>query len=272
MSATLSIPPLGAHTTTGPQRLLALVRIAALRSLKVRYRGTFLGVLWSFGNPVMMTTVYSVLFGTAFAKYYDGSVLRYLFSTFVGLVVVTFFMNATSEALITIVANGPTLNKIAVPPSVFPLAAVSANLFQQSLTTFPVVLLVSILVTHDPMRIALVPVVVAALAMLTIGFALGLSALYVFFRDLSYIWGIAGFVLWLTSPLFYPASLVPAHVRVWFAINPIGQVMAAMREVALAEGPIHFAPIGLALASGILACVAGALVFRATQRDFMDLL
>ena len=254
------------------RRFLELVRISALRSLKVRYRGSALGVLWSLANPLMLTVVYTAIFGTAFSKYYDGSVPRYVFSAFVGLVVVTYFMSATGEALAAVVSNGSLLNKIAVPPVIFPLASIAANLFQQALTTFPIVFLISIFVTHDVVRALLVPVVLLAVVMLTTGFGLALSALCVFFRDLSYLWQIVGFVLWMTSPLFYPIALAPPSVRPWLTFNPISQDMTAMREVTIGRGPIdpHFIVLGLVV--GLLALGIGAAIFRATQRDFMDLL
>ena len=74
-------------TVTGnTRRNIQLVRISAFRALKVRYRGTALGILWSFDDPVLMTAVYTAIFGTAFSKYYDGSVTRYVLSAFIGLV------------------------------------------------------------------------------------------------------------------------------------------------------------------------------------------
>jgi ABC-type polysaccharide/polyol phosphate export permease len=272
MAAQVTAHFLSPERAANVQRFLRLTRISALRSLKVRYRGSALGVLWSFGNPVMMTIVYTTLFGTAFARYYDGSVTRYLLAVFVALVAVTFFMNTTSEALMTVVANGSILNKIAVPPAVFPLSSVVANLYQQSLTTFPVVLIVAIVVARDPVRVALVPVVLLGLALLTTGFALVLSAMYVFFRDLSYLWGIVGFIFWLTSPMFYPAEVVPERIRFWFNVNPLAQQISAIREVALAHGAVRFELVGIALASGVLAFAIGVVLFRATRRDFMDLI
>jgi ABC-type polysaccharide/polyol phosphate export permease len=253
-------------------RFLELVRISALRSLKVRYRGSALGVLWSLANPLMLTVVYTAIFGTAFSRYYDGSVLRYVLSAFVGLVIVTFFMNATGEALVAVVSNGSLLNKIAVPPVIFPLASIAANLFQQALTTFPILFLISVVVTHDVVRALLVPVVLLAVVMLTTGFGLALSALCVFFRDLPYLWQIVGFVLWMTSPMFYPIEVAPPAVRPWLKFNPISQDMTAMRQVAIDRGPIdpHFILLGLVV--GLLALAAGAAIFRATRREFMDLL
>jgi ABC-type polysaccharide/polyol phosphate export permease len=256
----------------GANRMAQLVRITALRALKVRYRGTALGVLWSFMNPVLMTAVYTTIFGTAFSRYYDGSVVRYVLSAFVGLVVVTFFLNATSEALPSIVANGVLLNKIAIPPVVFPIAAVVSNLFQNAVTTFPIVLLLSAVVTRDPLRVALVPVVLIALLLLVSGFSLALSALFVFFRDLPHLWAIVGFILWLTSPLFYPIEFVPANVRPYYDLNPIGVVITAMREVVITRGPLHLHAVVFALLAGIVALVLGMAFFRVTRRDFMDLL
>jgi ABC-type polysaccharide/polyol phosphate export permease len=254
------------------RRQAGLVRIAAIRSLKVRYRGSALGVLWSFANPILMTGMYTALFGAAFSRYFGSSVVEYLLYVFVGLVVVTFFLNATSEALVSVVTNGPTLNKIPLAPAVFPLASVGANLFQQLVTTFPVVLLISLLQSHDVVRVLLVPVVLLSLSMLVTGVSLALAAFYVFFRDLSYLWGIGGFMLWMTSPLFYPEQVAPERVRVWFHINPVSQQLSALREVAIGHGPLRLDVIALAVVTGTVACVAGALIFRATRREFMDLL
>jgi lipopolysaccharide transport system permease protein len=272
MSLTRSAPAFGPSRRLELSRLMVLIRMTALRSLKVRYRGTILGVLWSFANPVMMTAVYTAIFGPAYLKYYDGSILRYVASAFVGLVVVSFFLGTTTEALVSVVGNGMLLNKIAVPPAVFPLSAVAANLFQQGVTTFPILLVISALVTHDPLRIVLTPVVLVALSLLAGGFALALSALYVYFRDLPHLWAIAGFILWITSPLFYPAAIALPQVRAWFAINPVASEIAALREVTLGAGPLQSAPLLAAIAGSIVALGIGILLFRRMQRDFMDLL
>ena len=264
-----------AFSSTGPndvRRTVELIRISALRSLKVRYRGSALGVLWSFANPVLMTAVYTLVFGTSFSKYYDGSIVRYVLSAFVGLVVVTFFLAGTTESLTSIVSSGGLLNKIAIPPAVFPLASVAANVFQQGVTTFPIMLVLAAVVTHDPVRVMLVPVVLVTVIALTVGFGLALASLYVFFRDLPHLWAISGFILWLTSPLFYPSEMTPDRVRAWIGINPIGIEISAMREVVLHTGPVNAGAIGAAVVASGLALVVGVLIFRAMRRDFMDLL
>ena len=253
-------------------RLAELIRISALRSLKVRYRGSALGVLWSLAHPVMLTAVYTAIFGTAFSQYYGGSVTRYIVSAFVGLAVATFFLNATSEALTSVVANGPLLNKIPIQPIVFPLSAVAANLFQQLITAFPIVLILSLVLSHDPLRALLVPLVLFSILLLSTGFGLALGALYVFYRDLPHLWQIIGFMLWMTSPLFYPIEVATPAVRRWFEFNPVAQDMSALREVVFGQGPIHFHFIWVGFVVGLVALALGAAFFRATEREFMDLL
>ncbi len=252
-------------------REIDLVRITALRQLKVRYRGTALGVLWSFANPILMTLLYTAIFGAAFGAYY-GSVARYLISAFVAVVVVTYFLQGVGEALPSIVANGGLLNKIAIPKHVFPLASVVANTFQQCVTTFPVVLVMTAVLTRDPIRVLVVAALLVAVVALTAGFAFAFSTLYVFFRDLPYIWSLIGFVLWLSSPVFYPAAFVSAQVRAWMAVNPVAVVMMTLRSVVVDRGPIAWSSVAAAIGVSLVVLVIGVALFRALRDDFMDLL
>ena len=219
-----------------------------------------------------MTAIYASIFGTAFARYYGGSTSRYVISAFVAVAVVTYVMQATGEALVSVVASGGLLNKIAIDPETFPVAAVAANTFQQTMTTFPAILLVSLVVTHDPVRAVLVPCVLAGVVLLTLGLSVALSALYVFFRDISYLWGIVGFVLWLSSPVFYPAELVVPTVRQFLVFNPVGMAIAAIREVTIGTGPLDFAVVLRFLTVAVLIAVLGHALFRRLRPEFMDLL
>ena len=80
------------ESPVGMERYLDLVRILSSRTLKTRYRGSILGVYWSLSNPLLMTGIYSAIFGTAFSAYYGHSVLRYVLATFTGLAVLNIFL------------------------------------------------------------------------------------------------------------------------------------------------------------------------------------
>ncbi len=81
-----------------------------------------------------------------------------------------------------------------------------------------------------------------------------------------------GFILWMTSPIFYPADLVPPNVRPWLVYNPVGQVVTALREVTIAHGPLQFGRVLPCFLTALALLTIGAAIFRATRHDYMDLL
>ena len=273
----LSTPaPFGArildHEPSPARRYWDVLRMLAVRSLKIRYRGSALGVYWSLSNPLIMTAIYSAIFGTAFAKYYGNSVVNYVLACFTGLVVLNFFSQTSSQALTSIVSNGALLNKIRLPVTVFPLSVVLANLFQYAVGVIPLLIAVTIFVTHQPSHCLYLIVPSVALLMVTVGFSLGMSALFVFFRDLPYLYELVVFALWITSPIFYPIELVPAGVRHWVTLNPVADNIELVRAIAFAQSPPSAAAMIHALVVSAVTLAAGGLVFRFTKNDFMDLI
>ena len=104
------------------QHYLELLQVLVGRNLKVRYRGSFLGIYWSLLNPLIMTGLYTAIFGATFAKYYNDSIVNYVLAALTGLIVINFFSASTMQALTSVVGNGALLNKIRLPVSVFPVS------------------------------------------------------------------------------------------------------------------------------------------------------
>ena len=254
------------------RRYADLVAVNAVRSLKVRYRGSILGVYWSLSSPLLMTLVYTAVFGTAFASYYKGSIVQYMLACFTGLAALNYFSGGTAMALPTIVGNGGLLNKLALPPSIFPLATIAANTFQFLVGVVPVLLIVTVAVSHSAVHALALLVPLTGLVLLTIGFALAVSALFVYFRDLPYLYELVVFLLWITSPIFYPAALVPAAARPYLAFNPLAMIIESIRQLALTTDRPSLRLMGSALLAGMLTFVVGVAVYRSLRRGFMDLI
>lgn len=257
---------------TNIRRYVELVTTIAERSIKARYRGSILGVFWSLSNPLIMTGVYTLIFGTAFASYYGNSILNYVLAVFMGLVVVTFFSQASSQALMSVVANGSLVNKIRIPLSVFPISIVVANLFQFLVGVLPVIVFVTLYASHNPERVLLLLAPALALLLVTVGASLAVSALYVYFRDLPYVYELVVFVIWMTSPIFYPEEIVPLKLRLWVHINPISAIANDIRQIAFSPVAPHLHSLAATLGLGILALVIGAVVFVVLEKPAMDLL
>jgi homopolymeric O-antigen transport system permease protein len=262
----------GEPAYTAARRYLDLILLLAARIIKVRYRGSHLGVVWSLLNPLLMTAVYSLIFGTQFKSYYDNSLTEYILAVFTGLTVVSFFSSASSQALTSIVANGMLLNKVSLPVSLFPISYVAANLFQLAVTTLPLLVVVTLWRSASLSHAVALLAPLLGLMLTTAGFSLALSSLYVFFRDLPYLYEIFTFVMWITTPLFYPAAVVPTGVKAYLSINPLAPIVEAVRAIALRPGHIPFAVLWQPIAVGACVLVVGAGLYAFTRNDFMDLL
>jgi ABC-type polysaccharide/polyol phosphate export permease len=264
--------PDSSRRRTGMVRYVDLIRTLATRMLKARYRGSILGIYWSLSNPLLMTLVYTAVFGTAFSSYYDNSLINYILACFVGLTVLNLFSSSTSQALLSVVHNGSLLNKIALPFGVFPVSAVVANTFQFVAGTLPVLSLITVLRSHSPLNVVALLVPLAALVAVCIGFSLIVSSLFVFFRDLPYLYELVIFVIWITSPVFYPAQLVPAALRPFVALNPVTMIMESFRQIALSSHRPSLHLMAAALATGLAFLAIGMAVFAYLKSEFMDLL
>lgn len=254
------------------RRYVDLVKVLAERTLKVRYRGSILGILWSLLNPLFMTTMYTVIFGTALLKYYNNSIVNYVLACFVGLVALNFFSQTSSQALPSIVGNGGLLNKLEMPPSVFPMSTVAAGFFQFVVAPFPLLVLVTIYSTHSLVNVVALIFPTIALVLMTVGFSLLTSSLFVFFRDLPYMYELVVFVLWLTSPIFYPRAFVPAWVQPYLALNPLAEIIDSYRSIAFGPGIGSLHTLGYALIGGVISFGVGVAAFLMLRRNFIDLL
>jgi lipopolysaccharide transport system permease protein len=227
-----------------------------------------------------MTGFYSAIFGQAFVSqkianteklYYDGSILNYTLAAFTGLVVINFFSASTTQALSSVVGNGSILNKIRLPVSIFPLSMIAANVFQLSVGVFPILAIVTLVKSRNILNVfeLILPFIGLVLVCSGVGFLV--SALYVFFRDLPYFYELVVFVLWLSSPIFYPAEFVSEKVRPFLYLNPLFPIIESIRKISL-EGEFNLSLIGSALLSGTIILSLGWTCFHLWRSQYMDLL
>ncbi|KAB8314702.1 ABC transporter permease [Tolypothrix campylonemoides VB511288] len=258
--------------TSEVQHYWELLQVLVARNLKVRYRGSFLGVYWSLLNPLLMTAVYTAIFGTAFASYYGNSIFNYVLAVFTGLVVINFFSACTTQALWSVVNNGGLLNKIRMPVSVFPISLVAANVFQFAIGVLPLLTIMTLVNSKSLVNVLALLLPLLGLVLVCTGIGLLVSALFVFFRDLPYFYELVVFMLWLSSPIFYPAAIVPASVKSFLILNPLLPVIESIRQIALSGAlpNVHF--IVQSLLSGIIFFALGLSCFRWWRHSFMDLL
>lgn len=254
------------------QRYWDLLRVLVRRNLKVRYRGSFLGPYWSLLNPLIMTVLYAAIFGRAFASYYDNSLAKYVLAAFTGLIVINFFSAATTQALTSIVANGGLLNKVRLPTSIFPASVIIANFVQFLIGSMPLLILVTLITSRNPLHVLVLMIPVLSLLLVSAGIGFLTSSLYVFFRDLPYFYELLVFVLWISSPIFYPEEIVPPQLKPILALNPLFPVISSVRQIAVLGTLPSLSLLAGSLLSGMIMLGIGWLCFRSWRSLFMDLL
>jgi lipopolysaccharide transport system permease protein len=254
------------------RRYLELMRVLVVRNLKVRYRGSLLGVYWSLLNPLIMTGVYTLIFGTAFSSYYSNSIIRYMLEAFAGLAVINFFSASTTQALTSIVANGSMMNKIRLPPSIFPVSMVAANIFQFTVGTLPLLAIMAIATSGQLVNVVALLLPLLALVCASAGVGLLLSCLFVFFRDLIHLYELVLFLVLISSPIFYPEEIVPASVRSLLSLNPLFPIIQSLRQIALSGFLPDLHLVSQSILSGILVLMIGLVCFQRCRHQFMDLL
>ncbi|MDP9017457.1 MAG: ABC transporter permease, partial [Candidatus Eremiobacteraeota bacterium] len=233
-------------------RYIELLRVLTERYVKVRYRGSFLGVYWSLLNPVVMTAVYTLIFGHAWIKHYNNSIIDYVLSAFVGLVVINFFSTSTAHALPAVVSNSALLNKIKLPPSVFPLSLIAASCYQLAVGAFPFLVIMALVTSKSAINVLLLPIPLVALILVSSGFALFASMLYVFFRDIPYMYELLTFIFWVTTPVFYPADIIPQQYRIYLELNPLTPIIESIRQLTLSAGLPSFGLLGESMLMGVV--------------------
>lgn len=249
-----------------------LLSVLTMRNVKTRYRGSALGVAWSLVNPLIMTLVYTAVFGHAFSQYYRGSALLYMLAVFIGLVSNGFFASATSQALHSVVSSSGLINKVRTPPSVYPMAQLFSSGFQLAAGSVPLLIVITLIFTHSVVNVVALAVPMLALVLLAAGVSGIVSTLYVFFRDVPYMYELVLFAMWVATPVFYPLAIVGPQYRPLIEWNPLTQIIETIRALTLGtHAPTVFGMV-MPLSVGIIFALAGWAIFRRASASFMDYL
>jgi ABC-2 type transport system permease protein len=249
----------------GRRRAWDLLYLIAITEFRRSYLGTALGYLWSLARPLMLFGVLLVVFTQAFDL--GERVQSYPVLLLFGIVLFSFFQEATTQAVPSIVSQESVVRKTQFPRLVIPLSIVLTALFNLGVN---LVVVLGFLLAYgvDPRWSWLgLPLIVAALVALTTAASSTLAALYPRFRDTGIIWGVAVTALFYATPVLYPIDILPQRMQDILALNPLTPLFELARKWVVdptAPEPVSFAngtwwiPLGIFL--GL--CVLAVWVFR----------
>ena len=214
----------------------SLIATMTKREVIGRYRGSMLGILWSFFNPVFMLVVYTFVFSVVFqARWTGGSESRLEFALilFSGLLVYTMFAECLNRAPGIILSNANYVKKVVFPLEILPVVTLLTAVFHL-IISFVVWLLFYIMFFGIPqITIVLFPLVLTPLIIFTFGVSLALASLGVFLRDISQVVTVLTTALLFVSPIFFPVSALPEQFQTLMLLNPLTPVIEATRAVLI---------------------------------------
>lgn len=242
-----------------------LLQELVARDIKIKYRRSVLGVLWTLLNPLCMMIVLSVVFSNLF-KFDVENFPLYLLS---GQVVFTFFSDSTTSSMTAIINNASLIKKIYVPKYLFVLSRVFSS-FINLMASFTALLLVMVATRAElHWTVLFVPVPMLLLVGFCLGIGLILSAITVKFRDIMHLYSVFVTALMYLTPMIYPMSILPEWLYPIVRLNPITNILLMFRDVMLNNKGLDIVSLIVAIIEMLIVLLIGLRVFYKSQDEFI---
>lgn len=252
-----------------------LIRSLIVRDISSKYKGSAFGILWALINPLMMLLVYTFVFSVVFKARWNvdsESKIEFSMVLFSGLMVFNIFAECIVRASTLIISNASYVKKIVFPLDVLVLVNVGSALFQffMSLLVWGGMHLLFIGLPHK--TFLFIPFIIFPYLLFVTGFSWFIASLGVYVRDISQVIGLIVTVLMFMSPVFYPISALPEHLKLFMILNPLSYPIEAIRDaVYWGRGPTVSVLLGY---YGFSLCVffLGYSWFSKTKKGFADVI
>lgn len=237
------------------------------RDLRGRYKGSVLGFLWTFLNPLFQLVVYTLVFAVIMRAPYE----KYYLFLFVGLIPWLFFSGSVVGGASCIFAQKDMVNKIYFPREVLPIAHVTGQLINM-LLSFLVIFAVLFATGHgvNPIAMLYLPVIVLVEYLICLGVTMLASAVTVFLRDVEYVLGIIMMAWQFMTPVMYGIDMVPEEMYPIFNLNPMSPVLLAYRDIFYNKTIPQMDTLAKAIVFGLISLIIGVFVFEKLKRHFSE--
>lgn len=247
------------------------------REVVGRYKGSAMGLAWSFFNPVFMLVVYTFVFSVIFKSRWggaggDNSTTQFAVLLFVGMIVLSLFSDVLNRAPSLILCNVNYVKKVVFPLEILPVIAVGAALFHSLISLGVLLAAFALFNGYLHWTLIFAPLVILPLVILTTGLSWMLASLGVFLRDVGQTITIITTVLMFLSPVFYPITAVPERFRPFIMANPLTFIIEQARQILIWGNLPNFLGLSIYTLLATATAWAGYAWFQKTRKGFADVL
>ena len=243
-----------------------LLKTNVKKEIRGKYKNSFLGVLWSFLNPLLQILVYAIVFQMILKNPQEN----YAIFICCGLIPWTFFSTTISKAAFTMVENGNIIKKVYFPREILPISVVTSETVNFLISTIIIIGFVVFGGLGITKYIIFYPIVLLAQYLLLLAIALVVSSISVYIRDLQHLIGVALQLLFYAAPIVYAPESIPANFAWILKINPMTYIINGYRDIFYNQTMIELKPLLILIGISIIACVVGYMIFNKLQKGFAE--
>ncbi len=269
----MSISPITALRSISAHRSLILEMVK--REVVGRYRGSVMGLLWSFFTPVLMLVVYTFVFSVVFrARWAGGSDSKTEFALilFVGMMIFGLFSECINRAPSLILSNANYVKKVIFPLDILPIVSLGAALFHFAISMLVWTLFYLVLFGVPSVHALWLPVAIAPLLIMCLGISWFLASLGVYLRDVGQVIAVVTTALMFMSPVFFPTVAMPEQFRPYLYLSPLTYFIEQSRAVLIWQGDMWWESWFKMLGLSLLIAALGFAWFQKTRKGFADVI
>lgn len=236
------------------------------KEIRGKYKGSFLGVLWSFLNPLLSVVVYAIIFPYIMRMSMD----HYLIYLITGIIPWTFFTMSINSGMISVLVNANIIKKVYFPRIILPISSVTSALVNFLISILIVCIFIFFSGIGFSINLIYLPVVVIVQYILLLGITFVLSAIDLYFRDIENIMLFIINMLFYATPILYTPDIFPEKLRWVIDLNPMAHIINAYRDIFYYKTMPNFGLLGLVFLFSVILFFIGYAIFEKLQKGFAE--
>lgn len=243
-----------------------LLKTNVQKEIRGKYKGSFLGVLWSFLNPLLMVLVYALVFPYIMRM----NVPNYLVYLITGVIPWNFFTTCITTGCNCVWINGGIIKKVYFPREILPISVVVAGLINFLISCVIVLIFTVFGGIGISIQLLWLPLIAIIQSALSLGLLFVLSAINVYVRDIEYLVAFLLNLLFYATPILYTASMFPSKVRWILYLNPMSTIVDAYRSIFYYKVMPNLASLALVGILSFIILMIGYIIFRKLEKGFAE--
>jgi len=236
------------------------------KEIRGKYKGSFLGILWSFVNPLLSVLVYAIVFPLILKSSQDN----YVTFLIVGILPWTWFVTTVNQGTFCVLANAGIIKKVYFPREILPISVVTSGMVNFLISCLIICLFLIFSGLWFSWYILLLPLIIAIQYILSLAIIFVTSAINVYIRDLEYIVNFFVNMLFYATPILYSSDIIPEKMRWIVDVNPMAILINGYRDILFNKTLPDMYSLGILLICSLLLLFFGIKIFRKLEKGFAE--